>query len=61
MSERRTLPPYGSLGGKPGACGVNILISDSGDTVLEGKVERQVKPGESIEIQTPGGGGFGRI
>ena len=61
VSERRTLPPYGSLGGKPGSCGVNILKSDSGETVLEGKVERQVKPGESIEIQTPGGGGFGRI
>ena len=61
VSERRTIPPYGSSGGQPGSCGVNILRSDSGETVLEGKVERQVKAGESIEIQTPGGGGFGRI
>ena len=60
VSERRTIPPYGSSGGQPGSCGVNILKSDSGKTVLDGKVECQVKPGESIEIQTPGGGGFGR-
>ena len=60
MSERRTIPPYGSSGGQPGSCGVNILKSDSGEIILEGKVERQVKAGESIEIQTPAGGGFGR-
>ena len=60
VSERRTIPPYGSSGGQPGSCGVNILKSDSGEIILEGKVERQVKAGESIEIQTPGGGGFGR-
>ena len=60
VSERRTIPPYGSSGGQQGSCGVNILKSDSGEIILEGKVERQGKAGEAIEIQTPGGGGFGR-
>ena len=61
VSERRTIPPYGSAGGKSGSCGVNILKNKSGEIILDGKVELNVKAGEAIEIQTPGGGGFGRI
>jgi 5-oxoprolinase (ATP-hydrolysing) len=47
-------------GGLPGKCGKNELIKTSGKLEpLAGKVERIVKSGETIIIETPGGGGYG--
>ena len=61
LSERRAYPPYGLVGGGPGAKGRNILIRRDGTSEnLGGKVERVVKAGELVIIKTPGGGGFGR-
>ena len=60
LSERRNYPPYGMAGGLPGKCGKNQLKKTSGKLEpLAGKVERVVKSGESIIIETPGGGGYG--
>jgi 5-oxoprolinase (ATP-hydrolysing) len=60
LSERRNFPPYGMAGGLPGKCGKNELIKTSGKLEpLAGKVERIVKSGETIIIETPGGGGYG--
>ena len=61
VSERRTIPPYGILGGEPGKCGQNSIITSDGEVELDSKVERLVKEGETIVIKTPGGGGFGVI
>ena len=44
-------------GRKPGA---NWHITTTGKKKLPGKVEIDVKKGERIRIETPGGGGFGR-
>jgi N-methylhydantoinase B/oxoprolinase/acetone carboxylase alpha subunit len=60
LSERRKRPPYGAGGGEPGAVGRNILIRDGAETVLPGKVRLEVKPGDRLRIETPGGGGYGR-
>ena len=60
LSERRKYPPYGMAGGLPGKSGKNELITTSGKLEpLAGKVERVVKSGETIIIETPGGGGYG--
>ncbi|MCK4895106.1 MAG: hydantoinase B/oxoprolinase family protein, partial [Calditrichia bacterium] len=60
LSERRKYPPYGIKGGKPGEKGKNLLVRKDGTKIeLSGKVDRIVEKGETIVIQTPGGGGYG--
>jgi N-methylhydantoinase B/oxoprolinase/acetone carboxylase alpha subunit len=59
LSERRTLAPYGAQGGKPGASGRNTLIRDGREERLPGKIELQLRPGDRLRIETPGGGGYG--
>ena len=56
ISERRRHAPHGRVGGEPGAKGRNLL----GNEAVPGKVTRAVDAGESVTIETPGGGGFGR-
>lgn len=59
LSERRVLAPYGLNGGDPGMTGRNLWISDGKETDLGGKNTVQMKPGDRVIIQTPGGGGAG--
>jgi N-methylhydantoinase B len=61
LSERRTRQPYGLRGGQPGAFGENVLIRDGVETVLPGKVQLQLHPGDVLSIHTPGGGGWGEV
>ena len=60
LSTRRDTDPFGLEGGKPGARGITTLIRSDGERVrLKGRDEVQVEAGDAIEIETPGGGGFG--
>lgn len=59
ISDRRETEPYGLAGGAPGARGVNTLTSDGEVTQLAGRFSVEVKSGDVLSIQTPGGGGFG--
>jgi 5-oxoprolinase (ATP-hydrolysing) len=60
LSTRRDTDPFGLEGGKPGARGITTLIRSDGERVrLKGRDELQVEIGDAIEIETPGGGGFG--
>jgi 5-oxoprolinase (ATP-hydrolysing) len=60
LSTRRDTDPFGLEGGKPGARGITTLIHRDGERVrLKGRDEVQVQIGDAIEIETPGGGGFG--
>ena len=57
-------PPYGLLGGRPGAPGRWTKITSEGiETPLSpfgGKIAKAaLLPGESIRIETPSGGGYG--
>lgn len=65
VTNRRSLsvaPPYGVAGGEPGARGVNLwLRSGREPSVLESSCQLQVAAGDIIEIQTPGGGGWGEV
>ena len=60
LSTRREHAPRGLAGGGAGAPGRQSLIgADGAVKELPGCFAIEVAAGESIEIQTPGGGGFG--
>ncbi|TDZ24815.1 Uncharacterized protein Cob_v002374 [Colletotrichum orbiculare MAFF 240422] len=64
LSDRRVYRPYGMGGGGPGARGENyaFLFNEDGGYEkinLGGKAVINLKEGEYIQVNTPGGGGFG--
>ncbi|MFQ5601418.1 MAG: hydantoinase B/oxoprolinase family protein, partial [Candidatus Krumholzibacteriia bacterium] len=60
LSERRRRAPPGAAGGAPGAMGRNLLWRHGRWTRLPGKFRLQVRAGDRLRIETPGGGGWGR-
>jgi 5-oxoprolinase (ATP-hydrolysing) len=62
LSDRRRVPPHGLAGGQPGACGSNsVERSGGGVEPLAGCDSREMQPGDVLVIETPGGGGWGKI
>jgi 5-oxoprolinase (ATP-hydrolysing) len=63
LTQRRgPHPPYGTSGGQPGASGRNRLVRADGTVAdLPGIVQMDVSQGDLLVIETPGGGGFGRL
>ncbi|KAG7195632.1 uncharacterized protein KQ657_003399 [Scheffersomyces spartinae] len=65
LMERRSMAPFGLLGGQDGLRGKNYWLrktEDGGEyrrIALDGKCTVKVSSGDRIIIQTPGGGGFG--
>lgn len=60
ISERRNYEPYGMKGGGNGKRGVNLLKKANGEIIsLPHRVTLKVDKGDSIIIETPGGGGVG--
>lgn len=55
LSERRRLAPRGSHGGVDGARGRNVLDGRE----LPPKCRETLRPGSTLYIETPGGGGWG--
>jgi 5-oxoprolinase (ATP-hydrolysing) len=61
LSNHRRVPPFGLAGGRPGQPGVNRLERRGrGSETLAATAEVEVQPGDCLQIETPGGGGFGR-
>ncbi|MCZ6654005.1 MAG: hydantoinase B/oxoprolinase family protein [Planctomycetota bacterium] len=60
LCDRRDHAPYGLLGGEPGRVGKNALIRDGRRRALAGKVQLDLKAGDVLSVQTPGGGGHGK-
>ncbi|MCF7805066.1 MAG: hydantoinase B/oxoprolinase family protein [Candidatus Marinimicrobia bacterium] len=61
LSERRIFSPYGLQGGNTGFQGLNILTRKDGN--MEGmpsKFNIQLRAGDVLTIETPGGGGYGK-
>ena len=56
ITERRRHAPPGAVGGEPGDRGRNLL--DGGE--LPPKASGELRPGQRLRIETPGGGGHGR-
>jgi N-methylhydantoinase B len=61
LSERRIFQPYGLHDGDPGVPGQNTLERNGESEHLPGKILLQVKAGEMLRIETPGGGGYGKL
>lgn len=60
LSDRRRTKPYGLSGGISGTPGHNVLIRRGQEHVLPGKTTLEIKGGDRLRIETPGGGGYGR-
>lgn len=61
LSNRRMTRPFGLDGGKPGLSGKNLVTRSDGSALeLSGCGQAEMDTGDIFEIQTPGGGGFGK-
>ena len=59
LSDRRRLRPYGLMGGEAGKPGRTMLVGSHRRRRLPSKCRFQVRAGEHIIVETPGGGGWG--
>lgn len=59
LTERRRFAPYGAKGGQPGQVGRNSLLRAGQEIELLGKITQSLQKGDVLQIETPGGGGFG--
>jgi N-methylhydantoinase B len=60
-SERRVYTPYGLEGGQPGTTGHNQIVHADGQVeAVSGKYSGTVQAGDTVIIETPGGGGWGK-
>ena len=60
LSQRRSLSPQGINGGQAAQSGATYIERKGGDReTLKATDQTVLNPGDSIEIQTPGGGGYG--
>ena len=61
LTNSRKVAPPGQAGGEAGRLGKNRLIRADGSTEdLPHKAVIEVRPGDILEMETPGGGGFGK-
>jgi N-methylhydantoinase B len=63
LADRRRFRPYGLEGGADGAAGyASITLAESGEEIaLPGKCSRKLRKGDILRIETPGGGGWGKV
>jgi N-methylhydantoinase B len=62
LADRREIAPYGLAGGEPGGAGVDSIVRRGGAVERVGaKGSWQLEPGDRVRIETPGGGGHGRV
>ncbi|MGE4298086.1 MAG: hydantoinase B/oxoprolinase family protein [Desulfovibrionaceae bacterium] len=61
LSERRVRGAYGLAGGEPGAPGRNTVSRADGRLeTMPGKCTTTLRPGDTLRIETPAGGGYGK-
>ena len=61
LPSRRYTDPFGIQGGAAGARGENRVVrAGGGREILDYAEAAELKPGDAIEILTPGAGGFGK-
>jgi N-methylhydantoinase B len=56
LADRRKRGPYGLQGGSDGEVGQNAINGRE----IAAKSSHQLKAGDRIRLETPGGGGWGR-
>jgi 5-oxoprolinase (ATP-hydrolysing) len=61
LSEHRIVPPFGLAGGEPGVLGRTYVTRSDGTVEELGHADHaDLKAGDAITIETPGGGGYGK-
>ena len=61
LTQHRRVAPYGLDGGEPGLVGRQQVLRASGEITHLGGIDGcEVRPGDRLLIETPGGGGYGR-
>jgi N-methylhydantoinase B len=61
LTERRRHRPWGLDGGEPGRAGRNLVIRGGVEELLPPKETVAVHRGDVVVVETPGGGGHGRL
>ncbi len=61
IGQHRLEAPYGLNGGRPGAVGSQWLIRGAFRLPLPGVGTTELAVGDRVEVQTPGGGGWGAL
>jgi N-methylhydantoinase B len=62
LSERRARGPWGLADGESGAAGVTTVIRvDGSEEKLPAKFNVRLRKGERVRVETPGGGGWGKL
>ncbi len=60
LGERNKIPPWGLMGGKPGKVGAYWVRRKNGTKEkIKSKATLTLKEGDTLIIETPGGGGYG--
>ena len=59
LSDRHRIAPPGALGGGDGSCGQHHIIHAGVCSSLPAKTTVDLQANDAVEIQTPGGGGYG--
>ncbi len=59
LSDRRKRRPYGLQGGDEGQAGIDVIITDGRLRKVVSKGSHELKKGDRVRIETPGGGGWG--
>ena len=59
LADRRTRAPYGLAGGREGEPGRDFIVRGGRATRIGAKGSWDLKPGDRVRIESPGGGGHG--
>lgn len=60
LTDRRATRPWGLAGGQEAAQGRSTLIRKGEEEILPAKCTRELRAGDRLRIESPGGGGWGR-
>ena len=60
LADRRERAPYGLAGGLDGQTGRDSVVRGGRTLKLDAKGSRDLRPGDRVRIETPGGGGHGK-
>ncbi len=60
LADRRKKGPYGLQGGDDGKAGTNVIIRNGQSQKIRAKGSHELKAGDRIRLETPGGGGWGK-
>jgi N-methylhydantoinase B/oxoprolinase/acetone carboxylase alpha subunit len=62
LSNNRLIAPFGLQGGAPGQTGRNSIMRQSGCVeAVDSVADLQLQVGDTLIIETPGGGGYGEL